>query len=119
MEIETDEPDCVRSSPTGSESDSDTETLPPVIKAEGEVFTGRVNTSVVVGQTEPSEVMCGPGVQVYRAGGSSDSPSVNPDPVIRTGADGRTDDMKFETIKGQSGSSVVSPSSDSGVHSVD
>ena len=119
LEIETDEPDCVRSSPTGSESDSNTETLPPVIKAEGEVFTGRVNTSVVMGQTEPSEVMCGPGVQVYTAEGSSDSPSVNPDPVIRTGADGRTDDMKFETIKGQSGSSVVSPSSDSGVHSVD
>ena len=27
--------------------------------------------------------------------------------------------MKFDTINGQSGSSVVSPSSDSGVHSLD
>ena len=119
LEIETDEPDYLRSTPTGSESESDAETLPSVIKAEGEVFTGRVNTSVVMGRTEPSEVMCSPGAQIYRAEGRSDSPSVKPDPVIRTGGDGRTDDMKFETINGQSGSSVVSPSSDSGVHSVD
>ena len=59
------------------------------------------------------------GVQFNTTEGSSDSPSINPDPVNRTGADGRTDDMKSEMIKGQSDSSVVSPSSDSGVHSVD
>ena len=119
LEIESDEPDFVRSSPTRSESDMDTEILPPVIKTEGEVFRGRVRPSVVMEKTEPSEVMCSPGVQFNTAEGSSDSPSVNPDPVIRTGADGRTDDMKSEMIKGQSDSSVVSPSSDSGVHSVD
>ena len=119
LEIETDEPDYLRSTPTGSESESDAETLPSVIKAEGEVFTGRVNTSVVMRRTEPSEVMCSPGTQIYRADGRSDSPSVKPDPVIRTGGDGRTDVMKFEMIHGQLGSSVVSPSSDSGVHSVD
>ena len=108
-----------RSSPTRSESDMDTEILPPVIKTEGEVFRGRVRPSVVMEKTEPSEVKCSPGVQFNTAEGSSDSPSVNPDPVIRTGADGRTNDMKSEMIKGQSDSSVVSPSSDSGVHSVD
>ena len=119
LEIETDEPDYIRWTPTGSESGSDAETLPSVIKAKGEVFTSRVNTSVDMGWTEPSEVMCSPGAQIYRADGGSDSPSVKPDPMIRTGGEGQTDDMKFDTIKGQSGSSVVSTSSDSGVHSVD
>ena len=117
--IETDEPDFVRSSPTRSESAMDTELLPPVIKAEGEVLRGRVRPSVVMEKTEPSEVKCSPGVQFNTAEGSSVSPSVNPDPVIRTGADDRTNNMKSEMIKGQSDSSVVSPSSDSGVHSVD
>ena len=108
LKIEIDETDYVRSGPTGSESDRDAETLPSVVKAEGaEVFPDRVYPSVVMGKMEPSEVMCGPGLQV------------NPDLVIRMGADGRTDDMKLESIKGQSVSSVVSPSSDSGVHSVD
>ena len=88
LEIETDEPDYIRSTPTGSESESDAETLPSVIKTEGEVFTGRVNTSVDMGRTEPSEVMCSPGAQIYRADGRSDSPSVKPDPVIRTGGEG-------------------------------
>ena len=119
LEIETDEPDFVRSRPTRSESDMDTEILPLVIKTEGEVFRGRVRPSVVMEKTEPSEVMCSPGVQFNTAEGSSDSLSVNPDPVIRTGADGRMEDMKSDMIKGQSDSSVVSPSSDSGVHSVD
>ena len=110
---------CVRSNPTRSESAMDTELLPPVIKAEGEVLRGRVRPSVVMEKTEPSEVKCSPGVQVNTAEGSSVSPSVNPDPVIRTGADDRTNNMKSEMIKGQSDLSVVSPSSDSGVHSVD
>ena len=35
------------------------------------------------------------------------------------GASGRTDDVNFDTNNGQSGSSVVSPSSDLGVHSLD
>ena len=78
-----------------------------------------MNTSVDIGRTEPSEVRCSPGAQIYRAEGRSESPSVKPDPAIRTGGEGRTDDMKFDTINGQSGSSVVSPSSDSGVHSLD
>ena len=117
--MEPDEPDFVRSSPTRSESDMDTELLPPVIKAEGEVLRGRVRPSVVMEKTEPSEVKCSPGVQVNTVESSSVSPSVNPDPVIRTGADDRTNNMKSEMIKGQSDLSVVSPSSDSGVHSVD
>ena len=119
LEIQTEEPDYERSTPTGSESESDAETLHSVIRTEGEVYTGRVNTSVDIGRTEPSEVMCSPGAQIYRAEGRSESPSVKPDPAIRTGGEGRPDDMKFDTINGQSGSSVVSPSSDSGVHSLD
>ena len=119
LEIQTEEPDYERSTPTGSESESDAETLHSVIRTEGEVYTGRVNTSVDIGRTEPSEVMCSPGAQIYRTEGRSESPSVKPDPAIRTGGEGRTDDMKFDTINGQSVSSVVSPSSDSGVHSLD
>ena len=119
LEIQTEEPDYERSPPTGSESESDAKTLHSVIRTEGEVYTGRVDTSVDMGRTEPSEVMCSPGAQIYRAEGRSEGPSVKPDPVIRTGGEGRTDDMKFDTINGQSESSVVSPSSDSGVHSLD
>ena len=85
-----------------------------------------MNTSVDTGRTEPSEVpflgdsvMNSPGAQIYRTEGRSESPAVKPDPAIRTGGEGRTDDMNFDTINGQSGSSVVSPSSDSGVHSLD
>ena len=110
---------CVQSSPTRSESVMKTEFLPPVIKAEGEALRGRVCPSVVMKKTEPSEVKCSPEVLINTAEGSSVSPSINPDPVIRTGADDRTNNMKLEMIKGQSDLSVVSPSSDSGVHSVD
>ena len=110
---------CVRLSPTRSESAKNTEFLPPVIKAEGEALRGRVCPSVVMKKTEPSEVKCSPEVLINTAEGSSVSPSINPDPVIRTGADDRTNNMKLEMIKGQSDLSVVSPSSDSGVHSVD
>ena len=46
------------------------------------------------------------------------SAAVKPDPAIRTGGGVRTDDMKFDTINGQSESCTVSPSSDSGVHSL-
>ena len=70
-------------------------------------------------RTEPSEVMCSPGAQIYRTERRSESPAVKPDPAIRTGGEGRTDDMNFDTINGQSESSAVSPSSDSGVHSLD
>ena len=47
------------------------------------------------------------------------SSSVIPDPVIRTGSDNRTNIMKLDRIKEQTDLSAVSPSSDSGVHSVD
>ena len=65
------------------------------------------------------DVMYGPEIQMYRAKGGSESAAGIPDPVIRTGGGVRTDDMNFDTMNGQSGSSVVSPSSDSGVHSLD
>ena len=110
---------CVQSSPTRSESAMKTEFLPPVIKAEGEALRGRVCPSVVMKKTEPSKVKCSREVLINTAEGSSVSPSINPDPVIRTGPDDRTNNMKLERIKGQSDLSVVSPSSDSGVHSVD
>ena len=126
LEIQTEEPDYERSTQTRSESESDAESLHSVIRTEGEVYTGRVNTSVATGRTEPSavlvlsdSVMFSPGAQIYRTDGGSESAAVKPDPAIRTGGDGRTDDMNFDTINGQSGSSVVSPSSDSGVHSLD
>ena len=126
LEIQTEEPDYERSTHTRSESESDAESVYSVIRTAGEVYTGRVNTSVATGWTEPSEVlvlsdsvMFSPGAQIYRTEEGSESAAVKPDPAIRTGAEGRTDDMNFDTINGQSGSSVISPSSDSGVHSLD
>ena len=126
LEIQTGEHDYERSTQTGSESESDAGTLYSMIRTEGEVHTGCVNTSVATGRTEPCEVkivgdavMCSPGTQIYNTEGGSESPAVKPDPAIRTGDEGRTDDMIFATINGQSGSSVISPSSDSGVHSLD
>ena len=126
LEIQTGEPDYERSTQTRSESESDAESLHSVIRTEEEVYTGRVNTSVGTGRTEPSEVlvlsdsvMFSPGAQIYRTEGGSKSATVKPDPTIRTGGEGRTDDVNIDTIIGQSESSVVSPSSDSGVHSLD
>ena len=75
--------------------------------------------SVVMKTTEPSKVKCSPEVLINTAEGSLVSSSVNPDLVIRTGSDDRTNNMKLDRIKGQTDLSAVSPSSDSGVHSVD
>ena len=95
---------------------SDAESLHSVIRTEGEVYTGRVNTSVATGRTEPSEVlvlsdsvMFSPGAQIHRTEGGSESAAVKADPAIRTGGEGRMDDMTFDTINGQSESSVVFP----------
>ena len=84
-----------------------------------------MNNSVATGQTDLSgvlfssdSVLNSPGAQIYRTERGSESAAVKPDPVIRTEGGVRTDDMKFATINGQSESSVVSPSSDSGVHSL-
>ena len=125
LENQTGEPDYEGSTQTRSESESDTGTLHSVIRTEGEVYTGCVNTSVATGQTDPSgvlfssdSVMYSPGAQMYRTERGSESAAVKPDPVIRTGGGVRTDDMNFGKINGQSESSVVSPSSDSGVHSL-
>ena len=126
LEIQTEEPDYERPTPTRSESESDAESLHSVIRTEEEVYTGSVNTSVATGRTGPSEVLVlrdsvifGPGAQIHRTEGGSESATVKPDPTIRMGGEGRTDDVNFDTNNGQSGSSVVSPSSDSGVHSFD
>ena len=126
LEIQTEEPDYERSTHTRSESESDAESLHSVIRTAGEVCTSRVNTSVATGRTEPSEVlvlsdsvMISPGAQIYRTEGGSESVAVKPVPAIRTRGEGRTDDMNFDTINRQSVLSVISPSSDSGVHSCD
>ena len=126
LEFQTEEPDYERSTHIRSESESDAESVHSVIRTAGEVYTGRVNTSVATGRTEPSEVlvlsdsvMFSPGAQIYRTDEGSESAAVKPDPAIWTGDEGRTDNMNFDTINGQSGSSVISPSSDSGVHSLD
>ena len=123
---QTKEPDWKWSTPTRSESECDAESLHSVIQTEEEVSTGSVNTSVATGRTEPSEVLVlgdsvifSPGAQIHRTEEGSESATVKPDPTIRTGGEGRTDDVNFDTNNGQSGSSVVSPSSDSGVHSLD
>ena len=87
------EPDYERSTQTRS----DTGALHSVIQTEGEVHTGRVNTSVANGQTDPSAVpfssdpvIYGPEKQMYRTKGGSESAAGIPDPVIRTGSsDGR------------------------------
>ena len=110
---------CVLSSPTRSESAVKKECLPPVITTEGEALRGRMCPSVVMKTTEPSKVKCSPEVLTNTAEGSLVSYSVNPDPVIRTGSDDRTNNMKLDRIKGLTDLSAVSPSSDSGVHSVD
>ena len=126
LKIQTEEPDWEWSTPTRSESESDAESLHSVIRTEEEVYTGSVNTSVATGRTEPSEVLVlsdsvifSPGAQIHRTEGGSESATVKPDPTIRTGGEGWADDVNFDTNNGQSGSSVVSPSSDSGVHSLD
>ena len=110
---------CVLSSPTRSESAVKKECLHPVITTEGEALRGRMCPSVVMKTTEPSKVKCSPEVLTNTAEGSLVSSSVIPDPVIRTGSDDRTNNMKLDRIKGQTDLSAVSPSSDSGVHSVD
>ena len=98
----------------------------PLMRTEEKVYTGSVNTSVATGRAEPSEVLVlsdsvifSPGAQIHGIEEGSESATVKPDITIRTGGEGRTDDVKFDTNNGQSGSSVVSPSSDSGVHSLD
>ena len=123
---QTKEPDWKWSTPPRSASECDAESLHSVIRTEEEVYTGSVNTSVATGRTEPSEVLVlgdsvifSPGAQIHRIEEGSESATVKPDPTIRTGGEGRTDDVNFDTNNGQSGSSVVSPSSDSGVHSLD
>ena len=95
---QTKEPDWKWSTPTRSESECDAESLHSVIRTEEEVS---------------------PGAQIHRMEEGSESATVKPDPTIRTGGEGRTDDVNFGTNNGQSGLSVVSPSSDSGVHSLD
>ena len=110
---------CVLTSPTRSESAVKKECLHPVITTEGEALRGRMCPSVVMKTTEPSKVKCSPEVLTNTAEGSLVSSSVIPDPVIRTGSDDRTNNMKLDRIKGQTDLSAVSPSSDSGVHSVD
>ena len=125
LESQTGESDYERSTQIRSESESDAGTLHSVIRTEREVYTGCVNNSVATGQTDPSgvlfssdSVMHSPGTQIYRTERGSISAAVKPDLVIRTDGGVRTDDMNFATINGQSESSVVSPSSDSGVHSL-
>ena len=110
---------CVQSRPTRNESAMNTEFLPPVIKPKGEALRGRMRSSVDMKSTEPSEVKGSPEVLSNTAEDSSVSPSINQDPIIRTGPDDQTNNMKLDMKKERSDLSVVSPSSDSGVHSVD
>ena len=110
---------CVLSSPTGNESAVKKECLHPVITMEGEALRGRICPSVVMKTMEPSKVKFSPEVLTNTSEGSLVSSSVIPDPVIRTGSDDRTNNMKLDRIKEQTDLSAVSPSSDSGVHSVD
>ena len=110
---------CVLSSPTGSESAVKKECLHPVITMEGEALRGRICPSVVMKTVEPSKVKFSPEVLTNMSEGSLVSSSVIPDPVIRTVSDNRTNIMKLDRIKEQTDLSAVSPSSDSGVHSVD
>ena len=125
LESQTGEPDYERSTQIRSESESDAGTLHSVIRTEREVHTGCVKNSVATGQTDPSgvlfssdSVMHSPGAWIYRTERGSESVAVKPDPLIRTDGGVQTDDMNFATINGQSESSVVSPSSDPGVHSL-
>ena len=109
----------VQPRPTRNESVMNMEFLPPVIKLEGEALRGRMRPSIVMNRTEPGEVKGNPEVLINTAEGSSVSPSINQDPIIRTGPDDQTNIMKLDMKKERSDLSVVSPSSDSGVHSVD
>ena len=110
---------CVQSGPTRNESAMNMEFLPPVIKPKGEALRGRMRPAVDMKRTEPSEVKGSPEVQSNTAKGSSVRPSINQDPTIRTGPDDQTNNMKLDMKKERSDLSVVSPSNDSGIHSVD
>ena len=110
---------CVQSGPTRNESAMNMEFLPPVIKPKGEALRGRMRPAVDMKRTEPSEVKGSPEVQSNTAEGSSVRTSINQDPTIRTGPDDQTNNMKLDMKKERSDLSVVSPSSDSGIHSVD
>ena len=50
---------------------------------------------------EPSKVKCSPEVLTNTSEGRLVSSSVIPDPVIRTGSDDRTNNMKLDRIKEQ------------------
>ena len=69
---QTKEPDWKWSTPTRSESECDAESLHSVIRTEEEVS---------------------PGAQIHRIEEGSESATVKPDPTIRTGGEGRTDDV--------------------------
>ena len=125
LENQPGEPDYERTTQTRSGSESDTGTLHSVVRTEGEVYTGCVNTSVATDQTDPSGVLLSsdsvlycPEEQIYQTDIGSGSTNVTPDSVIQTGGEVRTDGTTFGKINGQSESSIVSPSSDSGVHSL-
>ena len=84
-----------------------------------------MNTSVATEQTDPSGVLLSndsvlyrPEAPIYETDVESESTSVTPDSVIQTEGGVPTDGMTFGKIDGQSASSIVSPSSDSGVHSL-
>ena len=84
-----------------------------------EALRGRICPSVVMKTMEPSKVKFSPEVLTNVSEGSLITSSGIPDPVIRTVSDNRTNIMKLDRIKEQRDLSAVSPSSDSGVHSVD
>ena len=110
---------CVQSGPTKNESAMNMECLPPVIEPKGEALRGRMRPAVDMKRMEPSEVKGSLEVHSNTAEGNSVRPSINQDPTIRTGPADQTNNMKLDMKKERSDLSVVSPSSDSGVHSVD
>ena len=119
------EPDYERSTQTRSESESDTGALDSVIRTGSEVHTGRVNTSMANGPTDSSVVSSSSdpvvyslGKQMNRTKRESESAAGIPDPVIQTGSKVKTDCVNIGMVNGQTDSSVTSPSSDSGVHSL-
>ena len=119
------DPDYERSTQTRSESESDTGALDSVIRTGSEVHTGRVNTSMANGPKDSSvvssssdPVVYGLGKQMNRTKRESESAAGIPDPVIQTGSKVQTDGVNIGMVNGQTDSSVTSPSSDSGVHSL-
>ena len=110
---------------TRSELESDTGAPDSVIQTESEVHRGRVNISKANGPTDSNVILPSSGSVVHGLGkrttqtkSEPESVAGIPDPVIQRGSEVQTDRVNISMANGPTDSTVTSPSSDSGVHSL-